>query len=48
MKNPDNSQIVLVKDYDETDKRNTYASLNTEDDQIISTVKVVKYINQRM
>jgi len=48
MKNPDNSQIVLVKDYDETGKRNTYASLNTEDDKIISTVKVVKYINQRM
>ena len=48
LKNPDNSQIVIVKDYDETGKRNTYARLNTEDDQVNTAVKVVKYINQRM
>src|SRR3972149_799033 len=48
LKNPDNSQIVIVKDYDETGKRNTYARLNTEDDQVNTAVKVVKFINQRM
>ena len=44
--NPDNSQIVIVKDYDKAGKRNTYASLNVEDNQDNSQVKLVKHINQ--
>lgn len=46
LKNPDNKQIVIVKDYDKAGKRNTYARLNVEDNQVNSTVTLVKNISQ--
>ncbi|MCC6543367.1 MAG: cell division protein FtsL [Nitrospirae bacterium] len=46
MKNPDNSQIVIVKDYDKTGNTNTYAGLNVEVAQVNSQAKLVKQINQ--
>ena len=48
LKNPGNNQIVLVKDYNETDKRVTYARSNAAENDSDSAVKIVKYINQKM
>lgn len=48
LKNPDNSQIVIVKDYDKPSSTNTYARLNVENRQVNSSVKLVKHINQKL
>ncbi|MEK6538757.1 MAG: cell division protein FtsL [Nitrospirota bacterium] len=48
LKNPGNNQIVLVKDYNETDKRVTYARSNAAENDSNSAFKIVKYINQKM
>jgi hypothetical protein len=39
---------VLVKDYNETDKRVTYARSNAAENDADSAFKIVKYINQKM
>lgn len=48
LQNPDNSQIVIVRNHRETGKRNTYARLDTDGGHANSPVKLVKYINQRL
>ncbi len=48
MKNPDNSQIIVVRNPEETGRRSTYARLNADDDHGNSPVKLVKYFNQRL
>lgn len=48
LKIPDNNQIVVVRNFEEKGRRNTYARLNTEDSQVNAPVKLVKYINQKL
>ncbi len=48
LKNPGNNQIVLVENYNEKDRRVTYARSNAAENDSDSAVKIVKYINQKM